>query len=439
MEALDATAAAAARRRAAEWTERATRGELDDTSYDSIPQHLVEAVGRAMEAGPPVAEGSAPDGAVPAGSFVNDSSSLVISNVSSLVDTNDLRSRIESTPGGVQIVELWLSQPAPSRTFSRTCWLTLATPEMAQQVQIHLQSTQIEGMILSVAPIRSEPRAPMTVPPLASTAVRRDHDSQQATQLAAALDMAAGLAEPTVGLEGDLAIRYLREVHCFCYYGGHQYGCVAEMQSRCPDYYRVAAPEEGVPDFRGEAWAEALDYVLERVLAEAHPTFREKRLGRVDAERAQAVLKTRSCQPDGEGRFRCGECGKLFLTMDFCTKHFGNKHQDLLDRAQMEALDEQAFRNYATDPDHLISTEPIQHSYDSDDDRGTASSSWSRSSHHVSHHHHRSHRNSRFPPSSPPPIPEDSTPDPREIRSVYQEMAAIEMDQDEEEVDYRLM
>ena len=454
------------RLRASEWQERAERGELTGTSYSFVPAELAAQMAREMEGG----SGAAAAAAGSTGTDQEDGNeeavvqemasgavgaTLVLTGVSARVSEKDIAERVASTPGEMQVRELWLGTPTPGRHFTRSGWLTLGSADMAQAVQIHLQGTLIEGSALSLGFARSGPCTPQTLPPLAASLARQTRDNEQAVALAAALDQSVGL-EPTGGLEGDLAIRYLRQVHCFCYYAGQQFGCLAELRSQCPDYYRAAsasasdaaqednAAESTAEDAsaivgRGEAWAEALDYRLAQRMARLQPAAVAQRLGQVEADRAATLLQTRTCQPDGEGRYRCGECSKLFLTMEYVVKHFGNKHADSIDKVRREALDEQSFRNYAADPDHLVSSEAPSNQYgDDDDDRPLLFNALGSSLANQNSYYHRPRR-------PEVPVPDDAAPDPREIRSVYQEMVAVdavEMSDDEmggEEIDYRLM
>jgi hypothetical protein len=156
------------------------------------------------------------------------------------------------------------------------------------------------------------------------------------------------------------------------------------------------------------------------------------RLGRAEAERAVAALQARNCQPDGEGRFRCVECKKVFLTPEFVGKHLHNKHQELVDHCRTMALAEQCFRNYFTDPERLAREDPSEK--EEAPGRDAAAVERERGSERGGERERRGPRPYLGPPVA---MPGSDVPDPRGIRS-YSDLATPPLlPAAEEEMDYR--
>ena len=271
--------------------------------------------------------------------------------------------------------------------------------------------------------------------------------------LADALDAEAGIPmrgfvlDPEAGEAArlDVLIAYLREVHLFCYYNWTQYESVAELAATCPVYYRDRPPapvqpgEGSVPlpslvtqaDPRGDAWAQTLDF---NANVRAMRAFNAgARLGRAEAERAVAALQARNCQPDGEGRFRCVECKKVFLTPEFVGKHLHNKHQELVDYCRTVALAEQCFRNYFTDPERIAREDQLDNEDGGGGGRDAASAAAGSGA--CGGGGERERRGPRLYPPPAVPLPGSDVPDPRGIRS-YSDVAAPAAVA-EEEIDYR--
>jgi hypothetical protein len=377
---------------------------------------------------------------VPEEQVVLDSRVVLVRHVAQTVVSETLQ-RLAETEGTV--LELVISAPDPSRRFTRTAYITAPSLEVATRMVAALEGKSLSGELLgtSLAPASV---APVVVPAIASTPLRLARDLQNAIVLCDALDGEAGILSRGWKLEQgtdasrlDVLIAYLRDVHLYCYYNWTQYDSVGQLQATCPVFYRsgatenVSSSETGV-DFRGDAWAQTIDY---NTSARASRAFNAAvRTGRTEVEKGVANLVARNCQPDGEGRFRCVECRKVFLTPEFVGKHLHNKHGDIVERCRTVTKNEQCFRNYFSDPDRVAIEDDGGGSHEAHGAAATAASAYNEEDDRRAQ--------GTFRPFSATPyaqnVPLPTAPDPRSIRS-YSEAIAVPMMINEEEIDYRLM
>jgi serrate RNA effector molecule len=109
---------------------------------------------------------------------------------------------------------------------------------------------------------------------------------------------------------------------------------------------------------------ETLDFNVSEKIAK-RPN-REEECGKRETDSQLEMLITRKSKADEEGRFRCTECTKLFMTHEFVRKHIHNKHQDLIEKSGRDALDEQCFKNFLADPNKVVSVEPSRKDLEED-------------------------------------------------------------------------
>jgi hypothetical protein len=261
--------------------------------------------------------------------------------------------------------EVWLGAPVPGRRFTREALLRCASPALAARVAAGLEGRSAANQLLgATVAARATPRTRL-VSAAARTAERVARDLQSAASLAEALDNEAGVLARGWTLEPgasdaarlDALLLYLRKVHLYSYYSWTQYHSRAHMLVSCPVFLRPAqdAKLTGRDEVRpknkqrkerivfnkkeNKAWAETLDFHTAARISQAYAAG--ARTGRVEVEKAVATLqvltkqfvfslrlrknKARNCQSDGEGRFRCVECRKVFLTPEFVGKHLLNK------------------------------------------------------------------------------------------------------------------
>ncbi len=365
---------------------------------------------------------------------------------------------------GTTVTEFAVGMPLPQQRFSRTAFIAYDSPESAVRAVRALDGQTLDGELLSAVVARASSRVPAaTTPPIAATPLRVSRDLQNAVMLADALDAEAGINRRGFVLDAatmpeagrlDVLISYLREVHLYSYYNWTQYESMAELSATCPIFYRDRPPaplqhsEGGVPlpsqitqaDPRGDAWAQTLDTNCN---VRAMRAFNSgARLGKAEVERAVAALQARNCQPDGEGRFRCVECKKVFLTPEFVGKHLHNKHADLVDHCRVVTLSEQCFRNYYLDPERIASEE--QHDNEEGGGReaalaaalGSSGGGGGGGGGERGGREGDGRRLQRYG-AAPMVLPGSDVPDPRAIRSYSDLAAAPPMPVQEEEIDYR--
>ncbi len=353
---------------------------------------------------------------------------VLVQRVGAVVSSEALQ-RFFETVGGVQ--ELTIGAPDPAKRFTRTAYVTADSAESAQRMVAELEGKGLGGELLALS-LAPQTLPPSILPAIASTPLRLARDLQNAMSLADALDTEAGMLsrgwrveQGTDAARLDVFVEYLREVHLYSYFNWTQCETMGQLRATCPVFYRSvaagsAAGEEGV-DARGDAWAQTLDF---QASARSNRAFNASlRTGRAEADKAVAALQNRNCQPDGEGRSRCVECRKVFLTPDFVFKHFLNKHGDLVERCRAIARGEQCFRNYFSDNDRVVLEEEL-----TETERPAPQKD---SQQNQQQQPEESRRPTGFFVAPP------SAPDPRAIRSYSEVVNAPTVF--EEELDYRLM
>jgi len=228
--------------------------------------------------------------------------------------------------------------------FLRDVRLRFASAEAAGQA---LQ--QIAGeAVLSAGAALAQPasnHAGLMLPPEMSHPDRVRKDEELAATILRQLDAVTGVppettravldAEGTTVQKLDLSILYLRRVHHFCFYGAAWCRDAWELRQRCgPLLVRDPVAE---PPVEGE-WAEKHDWRL-RKFASTITLERPRVLGCDDepvATKCEELVGTLTLRI-AEGRFKCGECQKLFKGPEYVRKHVRKAHAHLLEKLRQEA------------------------------------------------------------------------------------------------------
>lgn len=120
-----------------------------------------------------------------------------------------------------------------------------------------------------------------------------------------------------------------------------------------------------------------------------------------------------------EGRFKCGECPKLFKGPDFVIKHLRTKHEDVVKRIMMETV---TLNNFLKRPS-LFALLPLPMkrrasatSHSSHGSTGATNDYRSRGSDYYGRHRLPDRPPRGVPTRRPPPPPEGAQADPRKIR-----------------------
>ncbi|KAJ3035350.1 hypothetical protein HDV00_004050 [Rhizophlyctis rosea] len=144
----------------------------------------------------------------------------------------------------------------------------------------------------------------------------------------------------------DLYIEYARKVHNYDYYGGIESNSPEDHARRSAIYLRRPPSREVRPD-----WTERLDERVALRMSKAldgEPIW--KRGGRRVETFVDNFLSKKFITAEGTGKFRCGECKKLFRGEEFVRKHLRSKHPNTWEDTKVEC---EYFNAYVRDPNKL--------------------------------------------------------------------------------------
>eukprot|EP00411_Alexandrium_monilatum_P057754 CAMPEP_0175503654 /NCGR_PEP_ID=MMETSP0096-20121207/7939_1 /TAXON_ID=311494 /ORGANISM="Alexandrium monilatum, Strain CCMP3105" /LENGTH=658 /DNA_ID=CAMNT_0016805715 /DNA_START=27 /DNA_END=2000 /DNA_ORIENTATION=+ len=280
--------------------------------------------------------------------------SMVFASVGASPSVWDLHELLRGQPG---FVDVWLGEPAPQSLLreGRARFQSAAQLEAAIQ---KLDGTVVKGyaMKLDRAAPQEEHRV-VLAPPAASEPAHVKAVNDLAKAIVEALDEAFGLPEAgtrellearPADMEAQLDLRalYLRRVHHFCLYSTAWCADERDLLQHCG----AACLRTKGQAWDGErAWAEEQLRGLRRFLAalpglarpDPVPAVTEGVLGERWAAQCQESTKR-----EGEGRFRCLKCSKLFKGEDYLQKHLLKAHCEGFCRLVLELRDEQMREAY---------------------------------------------------------------------------------------------
>lgn len=115
------------------------------------------------------------------------------------------------------------------------------------------------------------------------------------------------------GAPPDMYVLALRRIFSFCYYCGCKYDNVYEMLFKCGAYH-VRGDMAGI--FNNRRFRASIAFYK-----------RKREVSRLEGIYEAGELAKMYVQ-EGDERFRCTECGKAFMAMEFIEKHLRNKHPE---------------------------------------------------------------------------------------------------------------
>ncbi|SCV70753.1 BQ2448_3515 [Microbotryum intermedium] len=271
---------------------------------------------------------------------------------------------------------LALTDPIPDKKFHRVGFANFATTEQTESALATLKDWSIDGFHLPIA--RADKPLPMryrATPALMNEPSRIAKDLEQIQRLALALERDAGDSRGSVAIdqrlkkwneEGgiameavstkkalDLYLHYLRTAFHTCYYCLGVYNFSEELLRRCPKHVRLVS--EGKKPMAAElTWVRSFDNRL--TLLTDRDTVNLAELGGDDPEEAMHTLCAALHKTEGEGKYRCQQCNKLFSALKFIEKHITTKHPDDI-RDKFEKIN--FFNNYVLDPLHFPQPEKL--------------------------------------------------------------------------------
>jgi len=299
-----------------------------------------------------------------------DKTTLFMSNVPPTMSREELESLAQTEDAPVE--ELCLSEPKRHKAFSRYAWLRYKLPSHAAAALAsirHKIEKEKKELFVAFNTRRFAARHHMA-PPIASLESCLSEHLELAKRLVHNLDHDFSLPAnalldlpekevPALKEKLDKLIAYLRRVHLLCFYNGEQFVDKYDLEKKIGlGTKRVASPPDETDVYpRHREWQHNLKNKLvqlaklgskpfifsgEWLIQEKQKTFFENNTLEVQKEQSQV--------------YRCAipGCGKLFRANQYVVKHLENKHTDRLDGEKGQALEEQYFQNYYTDPRRIL-------------------------------------------------------------------------------------
>ncbi|SGY78892.1 BQ5605_C008g04985 [Microbotryum silenes-dioicae] len=324
---------------------------------------------------------------------------LVLKTIKSNISRIQLEERLASLEG---FLYLALTDPIPDKKFHRVGFVNFATTEQTEAGLAALKDWSIDGFHLPIAradkPLLMRYRA---TPALMNEPSRIAKDLEQIQRLALALERDAGDSRGSVAIEQrlkkwneeggiameadstkkalDLYLHYLRTAFHTCYYCLAVFNFGEELLRRCPKHVRLVS--EGKKPISGSqclmsgaqaqtlmsslfmlpilvaaelTWVRSFDDRL--TLLTDRDTVNLAELGGDDPEEAMHTLCATLHKTEGEGKYRCQQCNKLFSALKFVEKHITTKHPDAI-RDKFDKIN--FFNNYVLDPLHFPQPEKL--------------------------------------------------------------------------------
>ncbi|SCZ99130.1 BZ3500_MvSof-1268-A1-R1_Chr7-1g09406 [Microbotryum saponariae] len=326
---------------------------------------------------------------------------LVLKTIKSNISRTQLEERLASLEG---FLYLALTDPIPDKKFHRVGFANFATTEQTEAGLAALKDWSIDGFHLPIAradkPLSMRYRA---TPALMNEPSRIAKDLEQIQRLALALERDAGDSRGSVAIEQrlkkwneeggiameadstkkalDLYLHYLRTAFHTCYYCLAVFNFGEELLRRCPKHVRLVSegkkPISGSQCFMSGAQAQTLMLSLfmlpilvaaeltwvrsfddRLALLTDRDTVNLAELGGDDPEEAMHTLCATLHKTEGEGKYRCQQCNKLFSALKFVEKHITTKHPDDI-RDKFDKVGINFFNNYVLDPLHFPQPEKL--------------------------------------------------------------------------------
>eukprot|EP00730_Choanoeca_flexa_P019108 TRINITY_DN9322_c0_g1_i5.p1 TRINITY_DN9322_c0_g1~~TRINITY_DN9322_c0_g1_i5.p1 ORF type:complete len:597 (+),score=171.86 TRINITY_DN9322_c0_g1_i5:56-1846(+) len=136
-------------------------------------------------------------------------------------------------------------------------------------------------------------------------------------------------------------VLYLRAVFMFDFFGNNEY---TFEHNRCDRLHTLSIPKTGGETRADSDWEVKVQERLKQA-DEAEKLIEQLDLNDLEARKERFVQS--HCIQMKENVWKCTLCNKLFRGPEFVIKHINNKHQDDIERDQMEA---KYFANYIRDP-----------------------------------------------------------------------------------------
>ncbi|KAJ3046592.1 hypothetical protein HK097_000717, partial [Rhizophlyctis rosea] len=145
----------------------------------------------------------------------------------------------------------------------------------------------------------------------------------------------------------DLYIEYLRRVHTYDYYGGIESTSPEDHARRAATFLRRPASRDQIR----KDWTDRLDERIQlRIQKPIDGELIWKRGGKRVEDFVDQSVTREYVKKEGEGKYRCGSCEKLFRGEEFVRKHVRSKHSELAEAFKTEAV---YFNNWVRDVNRL--------------------------------------------------------------------------------------
>jgi hypothetical protein len=266
---------------------------------------------------------------------------LYINNIPPTASPTDLLEVIrETVPAARKLV---LSNPVPSRGFSRSGWLCIgdSTGSDANQDRLQSEVRILDGLTFKSASLAFYPKDPHHRIKLVSGKfgdpgrIKRDLFISQ--ELITSMNVSRGIAfdmsEFTAIADErtrlDLQIMFLRAVHWVCYYSAYEAACPEELVRHCGD---IVLRDDSIDSDDLTVFDKKIQLLIDR-------GYRSLNLPGVTLEERLTQKYCVELEPE---KWKCQSCGKLFKGLEFLLKHLHLKHEQLVgsERADIDHLNE---------------------------------------------------------------------------------------------------
>jgi hypothetical protein len=253
---------------------------------------------------------------------------LYINNIPPNCDPSDLLRQIKhSVPTADNLA---LSNPVPSRGFTRSGWVSLL-PRTDGLDQSFPEVRLLDGLIYDKHALSFYPRDATVKIKLVSgvfgSEERVKKDLRISLELITSLNVAHGIAfdlstfetEPDPITRLDMQIMFLRTVHWVCYYSAYEAACPEELLRHCSDLVLrdTSTIDDDPEDLR------IFDKKIQLLIDRGYRTLNLRPIT------IEARLEQNHVARLEEAKFKCKECAKLFKGPEFVVKHLTLKHEDL--------------------------------------------------------------------------------------------------------------
>lgn len=255
---------------------------------------------------------------------------LYINNIPPNASSADLLGVIrQSVPHAKSMV---LSNPVPSKGFTRSGWLTL-DPMDPDIDDSYPEVRLLDGLVFSASPLSVYPKDKYKRIKLVSgkfgSAERVKKDLWISQELITSMNVSRNIAFDLSEFARikdekqrlDLQIMFLRIVHWVCYYSAYEAACPEELVRHCGDIVlRDSNDSEDSDDDDLSVFDKKIQLLIDR-------GYRSLGLRPVSIEER---LEEKFVQQLEKEKFKCTECAKLFKGPEFVVKHLKLKHEDMV-------------------------------------------------------------------------------------------------------------